>query len=137
MHQWIPAFEGVEKYQFAVIPAKAGIPKHLKPMDSCLRRNDGKVEMLRFSTPSFAGMTGQHIDYDLRIGRSRRIAVMPTALPVERQYRCPLGEPNEINLLISNRYNFIGVGTYVAVLRVADPMRSRSKVLRPAGVTLK
>ena len=38
--------EGVEKRLFAVIPAQAGIPKHLKPMDSCLRRNDGKVEIL-------------------------------------------------------------------------------------------
>ena len=45
--------EGVEKNQFAVIPAKAGIPKLLKPLDSCLGGNDGKVEMLRLSTPSF------------------------------------------------------------------------------------
>jgi hypothetical protein len=32
---WIPAFESVEKRLFAVIPATAGIPKHLKPKDSC------------------------------------------------------------------------------------------------------
>jgi hypothetical protein len=38
--------EGVAKHLFAVIPAKAGIHQHLKPMDSCLRRNDGKVEIL-------------------------------------------------------------------------------------------
>ena len=53
--------EGVEKYQFAVIPAPAyclrgqapaGIPKPLRPMDSCLRRNDGEVVILLQSTPS-------------------------------------------------------------------------------------
>jgi hypothetical protein len=38
--------EGVEKHQFAVIPAEAGIPKHLKPTDSCFRRNDSEVEIL-------------------------------------------------------------------------------------------
>jgi len=53
--------EGVEKHPFAVIPAKAGIPKHLKPMDS--RRslplqavgrggNDGGVEIPHLSTPA-------------------------------------------------------------------------------------
>ena len=31
---------------FAVIPAKAGIPKLLKPMDSRLRGNDSEEEML-------------------------------------------------------------------------------------------
>ena len=52
----ILAYEGVENRLFAVIPAKAGIPKHLKPLDSCLRRNDGKVEILHLSTPSQAGI---------------------------------------------------------------------------------
>jgi hypothetical protein len=44
----IPFFpkESVEKHLFAVIPAKAGIPKRLKPMDSRLRGNDSEVEML-------------------------------------------------------------------------------------------
>jgi hypothetical protein len=46
---------GVEKRLFAVIPAKAGIPELLKPVDSCLRRNDGKVEILHLSTPSLGG----------------------------------------------------------------------------------
>ncbi len=44
--------EGVEKCLFAVIPAKAGIPEYLKQQDSCLRRNDGKVEILHLATPS-------------------------------------------------------------------------------------
>jgi hypothetical protein len=57
----IPAKAGIEKHQFAVIPAPAyclqgqapaGIPKLLKPLDSCLRRNDGKMEMLHLSTPA-------------------------------------------------------------------------------------
>jgi prepilin-type N-terminal cleavage/methylation domain-containing protein len=47
--------ERVEKLLFAVIPAKAGIPKHLKPMDSRLRGNDGKVDILHLSKPSKAG----------------------------------------------------------------------------------
>ena len=36
----------------AVIPAKAGIHWHNALGDSCLRRNDGKVELLHFSTPA-------------------------------------------------------------------------------------
>jgi hypothetical protein len=38
--------EGVDKHLFAVIPAKAGIPKLLKPLDSRLRGNDSEEEML-------------------------------------------------------------------------------------------
>ena len=50
---------GVEKRLFAVIPAKAGIPELLKPVDSCLRRNDGKVEILHLSTPSLGEGQGE------------------------------------------------------------------------------
>jgi hypothetical protein len=58
--------EGVEKHLFAVIPAKAGIPKHLQPMDSCLRRNDRKVDILHLSTLSCAGMTAEKECYEAK-----------------------------------------------------------------------
>ena len=32
----------MENLHLSVIPAKAGIPKHLKPLDPCLRRDDGQ-----------------------------------------------------------------------------------------------
>ena len=51
---WVLALEFVEKHLFAVIPAQAGIPKLLKPVDSCLRRNDEEIPS--FSSPSFAGV---------------------------------------------------------------------------------
>ena len=44
--------EGIEKHLIAVIPAKAGIPKLLKPLDSRLRGNDSEEEVFHESTPS-------------------------------------------------------------------------------------
>jgi len=65
--------EGVEKHLFAVLPSKAGIPKHLKPVDSCLRRNDGKVEILRFSKPSLGERKGLFEQSPLPLGERVRV----------------------------------------------------------------
>ncbi len=47
----IPAFEGVDKWLFSVMPAKAGIHNHLKRLDSRFHGNDDRGEIPNKSTP--------------------------------------------------------------------------------------
>ena len=81
---------GVEKHQFAVIPAKAGIPELLKPMDSRLRGNDGEVEILHSSLARFvkeAKETRRVID-KTEPGK-RRTEKCPGVMEQDREARDP------------------------------------------------
>jgi hypothetical protein len=62
----IPAKEGVEKRIFAVIPAKAGIHKLPKLLDSRFRGNDGQCAPFHFSTLSKAGIPWLQVPGDPR-----------------------------------------------------------------------
>ncbi len=76
-------------------PRKRGSLSTLKPMDSCLRRNDGKVEILRLSTPSEQeGNIGQ----GCRVGQARSRKTghfiwnehpFSLKLPTDRYYHVP------------------------------------------------